>query len=128
MTQGVPFLDERVIAHLAELGKGDEAFANKPLIIQLMSTYLDKLPVRLSELTAAVMRGDASGIEHSAHTLKTSSGIIGLAALAANCQSLEDLAISSRLEGCPAALQQVTAACQRVPEVLKRRMRTLEAS
>lgn len=123
-----PFLDEEVINNMKELGNGDEAFADRLLIVQLMCVYLDNLPERIAELTEAMKKSDIPVIERSAHTLKSSSRLIGLIALAEDCQTLEDIGFSKKLDGAQEVFARIDSACKKVPEILKNKIKELEAT
>ncbi|MBX9836714.1 Hpt domain-containing protein [Silvanigrella sp.] len=121
-------LDEEIITSMKELGNGDEEFSNRLLIVQLMTVYLDNLQERIKELTLAMQNNDASIIERSAHTLKSSSRLIGLISLAEDCQLLEDIGFSKKLDGSQEIFNRIDTTCKKVPEVLKNKIKELEAS
>ncbi|BBH52335.1 Hpt domain-containing protein [Fluviispira sanaruensis] len=121
-----PFLDEEVINNMKELGNGDEAYADRLLIVQLMSVYLENLPERVAELTEAMKKKDAPVIERSAHTLKSSSRLIGLAALAEDCQVLEDMGFDKKLENAQPLYEKIVAATKKAVDVLKNKIIEIE--
>lgn len=121
-------LDEEIINSMKELGNGDEEFSNRLLIVQLMSVYLDNLQERIKELTLAMQNNDAAIIERSAHTLKSSSRLIGLVSLSEDCQLLEDIGFSKKLDGAQDIFNRIDSTCKKVPEVLKNKIKELEAS
>jgi len=121
-------LDEEIVNSMKELGNGDEEFANRLLIVQLMIVYLDNLQERMKELTLAMQNSDAAIIERSAHTLKSSSRLIGLVSLSDDCQLLEDIGYSKSLNGAQEIFNRIEATCKKVPDVLKNKMKELEAS
>lgn len=122
-----PFLDEEIINNMKELGNGDEEFANRLLIVQLMSVYLENLPERIKELTTAMQNNDVSIIERSAHTLKSSSRLIGFVSLAEDCQLLEDIGFSKKLDGAQEVFNKIEAACKKVPDIITNKIKELEA-
>ena len=121
-------LDEEIINSMKELGNGDEEFSNRLLIVQLMSVYLDNLQERIKELTLAMQNSDAAIIERSAHTLKSSSRLIGLVSLSEDCQLLEDIGFSKKLDGAQDIFNRIDSTCKKVPEDLKNKIKELEAS
>ena len=123
-----PFLDEEIINNMKELGNGDEEFSNRLLIVQLMSVYLENLPERIKELTTAMQNSDVAVIERSAHTLKSSSRLIGLVSLAENCQLLEDIGFSKKLDGAQEIFNKIDEACKKVPDIIKNKIKELEAT
>jgi histidine phosphotransfer protein HptB len=122
------FLDEEIINNMKELGNGDEEFANRLLIVQLMSVYLENLPERIKELTTAMQNNDVVVIERSAHTLKSSSRLIGLVSLAEDCQSLEDIGFSKKLDGAQEVFTKIDSACKKIPDIIKNKIKELEAT
>lgn len=121
-------LDEEIINSMKELGNGDEEFADRLLIVQLMTVYLDNLDERIKELTLAMQNNDAPVIERSAHTLKSSSRLIGLVSLSEDCQLLEDVGYSKQLDGAQDIFNRIDAVCKKIPEVLKNKIKELDAS
>lgn len=128
MNSQLPFLDEEVVASMKELGNGDEAFANRLLIVQLMSVYLDNLPERMKELTEAMSKSDMPVIERAAHTLKSSSRLIGLMALGEDCQILEDMGYEKKLDNAQAVYERIRDATSKAVDVIKNKIKELEAS
>ncbi|APJ04386.1 Hpt domain-containing protein [Silvanigrella aquatica] len=126
-TNQFPFLDENIINNMKEFGNGDEEFANRLLIVQLMTVYLDNLPERIKELTTAMKNSDIPVVERSAHTLKSSSRLIGLVALAEDCQILEDIGFSKTLDGAQEVFNRIDTACKKVPDVIKSKIKDLES-
>lgn len=122
------FFDEEIINNMKELGNGDEEFANRLLIVQLMSVYLDNLPERITELTTAMQNSDAAIIERAAHTLKSSSRLIGLVSLADDCQLLEDIGFSKKLDQAQEVFTRISLVCKKVPEAIKNKIKELEAT
>ncbi|MGY3805255.1 Hpt domain-containing protein [Pigmentibacter ruber] len=121
-------LDEEVINSMKELGNGDEEYSDRLLIVQLMSVYLNNLPERIKELSSAMQNSDAAIIERAAHTLKSSSRLIGLVSLAEDCQILEDIGFSKKLDDAPDVFKRIDAVIKIVPDVLKNKIKELEAS
>ena len=121
-------LDEEVINSMKELGNGDEEYSDRLLIVQLMSVYLNNLPERINELSTAMQNSDAAIIERAAHTLKSSSRLIGLVSLAEDCQILEDIGFSKKLDDAPDVFKRIDAVIKIVPDVLKNKIKELEAS
>ncbi|WGL60568.1 Hpt domain-containing protein [Pigmentibacter sp. JX0631] len=121
-------LDEEVINSMKELGNGDEEYSDRLLIVQLMSVYLNNLPERIKELSTAMQNSDAAIIERAAHTLKSSSRLIGLVSLAEDCQILEDIGFSKKLDDAPDVFKRIDSVIKVVPDVLKNKIKELEAS
>lgn len=121
-------LDEEVINSMKELGNGDEEYSDRLLIVQLMSVYLNNLPERIKELSIAMQNSDAAIIERAAHTLKSSSRLIGLVSLAEDCQILEDIGFSKKLDDAPDVFKRIDAVIKIVPDVLRNKIKELEAS
>ena len=113
---------------MKELGNGDEDFSDRLLIVQLMSVYLNNLPERMKELTTAMQNSDAPIIERAAHTLKSSSRLIGLVSLADDCQILEDIGFSKKLDDAQEVFNRIESVTKQVPDVLKNKIKELEAS
>jgi PAS domain S-box-containing protein len=79
-----PVLDQATLDKLA-----DELGGNEVVVI-LATTYLDELASRLTALTDASSAGDLTGISRSAHTLTSSSRLLGGITLGDLCKDTED--------------------------------------
>ncbi len=66
----------------AELGGADG-------LRQVIHTFLDGSPRFLAALRDAAARSDAAGMRQAAHTLESSSAMLGAIALSARCEELE---------------------------------------
>lgn len=113
---------------MKELGNGDGDFENRLLIVQLMSLYIDNFSARISEITDSIQKKDANALERSAHSLKSSSRLIGLVEFANNCQILEDIGFSKKVEEHDDVYLKIELAAQRIVEVLKNKIAELEKS
>ena len=64
---------------------------NKPdLVAKIVNIYLERTPILLGDLNAALAARDVDAVRSLAHTLKSSSAHIGASALAALARDLED--------------------------------------
>ena len=73
------------IARLKRLG-GDE------LVQELATLFLEDMPGRLEEASAALGRSDAAGLAGAAHKMKSASAQLGAQVLAQACEQLEIVA------------------------------------
>ncbi|HVT74269.1 MAG TPA: Hpt domain-containing protein [Lacunisphaera sp.] len=97
-----PHLDPVAIAALRSLSPdGDTSFLR-----ELIAIYLEDAPKRLTELDAALARGDAAVALRAAHTIKGSSSNFGATLLAHQAQLIEAQCKSG---DCAAALALVPA-------------------
>jgi HPt (histidine-containing phosphotransfer) domain-containing protein len=77
-------IDRAVFADLLEqIGGGDDVSDS------LIQTYLSDGADRMTELTAAVERGDAAAVARAAHGLRSGSALLGALGLAARLQRTE---------------------------------------
>lgn len=58
-------------------------------IVELIDLYLEDFPQQLSAMKGSVLKADAIALKRAAHTLKGSSGNLGVNGVAALCQQLE---------------------------------------
>jgi signal transduction histidine kinase/DNA-binding response OmpR family regulator len=93
-------LDRGALAQLQEELGGAEALR------QVITTFLESTPRFLGGLRDAASRGDAAGMQRVAHTLKSTSAMLGATALSAQCAELERL---SRAGTVPDAVARVAA-------------------
>lgn len=81
-----PVLDQATLEKLADELGGNE------VVVMLAATYLDELAPRLSNLTDAAAAGDLTAVSRAAHTLKSSSRLLGGLTLGDLCQDTEHAA------------------------------------
>jgi two-component system sensor histidine kinase/response regulator len=73
------------------LAQLEEELGGAVALRQVIATFLEGTPGFLAELRDAASRGDASGVQRVAHTLKSTSAMLGATALAEQCADLERL-------------------------------------
>ncbi len=73
------------------LGFADMQGEDEPdLIVELIDLYLADFPQQLSIMKDSVSRADEISLKRAAHTLKGSSGNLGINGIAAICQLIEE--------------------------------------
>ncbi len=109
-------LDERLEA-LARLGAatGDDVLA------QVVESFLEQGTKNLAALREALARGDGAAFAAAAHALAGSSGILGVAGLAAGCAELEELARQGDLAACGPRLSSVEQNFRQVASRIRQR-------
>jgi PAS domain S-box-containing protein len=80
----------------------------------LVKTFRQDVPSRLDALRAAAATGDPTDLALAAHALKSSSGSVGAKRMYTAASALERAALSGRLEGASAAIEQLAAEFPRV--------------
>jgi len=78
-------IDQTVLAALAEAQEEGEP----DLIVELIDLYLEDAPQWVEAIRAAVAQADAASIKGAAHTLKGSSGSVGVCQVAEICKLFE---------------------------------------
>ena len=127
MTNQSPFLDEETISNMKELGNGDGDFSERLLIVQLMFVYLENLPDRIAELNQGMNINDAHLVERAAHTLKSSSRLIGLISLAEDCQILEDFGFSKDLSQAKEVYNRILKKEKKAKTVIAHKIKLIES-
>ncbi len=122
----LPEAPEEVAAYAAQLRARLARFAgadDRALMQEVVKSYLDDAPGLLAALQEGAGSGSAALVERAAHTLKSSSQLLGADTLAALCQELESRACAGTLEGAAERLAQIAQAladaCRRGAEVLE---------
>jgi len=77
---------------LAELRELEEQLADRSLVVSTVHTYLGQLDARRSALADALRAGDHAALKAVAHTLKSSSALLGARGLAEACARTEKAA------------------------------------
>jgi HPt (histidine-containing phosphotransfer) domain-containing protein len=121
------FINNDTILELKELGNGDGDFSNRLLVVQLMSLYLENLPERMNALASAIQIQEAHSIETSAHSLKSSSRLIGLLSLADLCQNLEDLGHTKNLIKTKDIFSEIQQNIKNIENEIKNKIQELES-
>jgi CheY-like chemotaxis protein/HPt (histidine-containing phosphotransfer) domain-containing protein len=107
-------LDQSVLRELQdELGGAD-------VLRDVVTTFLKETPGFLATLRSAAEKGDAGAIRMAAHTIKSSSAMLGARALSACCAELERLSRAGEVRDLPeriAAIEASYGAAQRALEV-----------
>ena len=80
-------IDETVLAALAEAQDEGEP----DLIVELIDLYLDDAPQWVAAIRAAVAQADVFALQRAAHTLKGSSGSMGVRQVAEICRLIEQM-------------------------------------
>jgi two-component system sensor histidine kinase/response regulator len=98
---------ERVSSFLA-INRTQEGFLEG-----LVKMFREDVPSRLDALRAAASSGDANDLAFAAHALKSSCGSVGAKRMHAVATALERDAHAGKLEGAPAAIEQLAAEFRR---------------
>ena len=83
-----PVLDAQVFRQLREMVNKDE------ILVEVVDHYLEEAPQLLRSLTEAVAKEEAVVLQRVAHTLKSTSAMLGATSLSQLCQKLEALSES----------------------------------
>jgi len=81
-------LDTAALDRLRLVGAG-----RKSLVCKLIGSFLTDTPDRLAALTPAIERADSAEVRMIAHTLKSSSALLGAGNLSSRCAALECAAL-----------------------------------
>lgn len=89
-------------------------------LMERVASAFDASAARLvPQLHAAQAAGDAAGIRHVAHTLKSSSASIGAVKLSQLCAEMEGLARNGRIEGMNDRIAELSAEVAAALEALR---------
>jgi HPt (histidine-containing phosphotransfer) domain-containing protein len=75
------------------------ADGSEKLLHRVWQVFLDNLPRMWAAIQTAVASREASAIQHAAHTLKGSAGLIGAQAVTEAARALEMMAKSGKMDG-----------------------------
>jgi CheY-like chemotaxis protein/HPt (histidine-containing phosphotransfer) domain-containing protein/anti-sigma regulatory factor (Ser/Thr protein kinase) len=92
---GEPAGDAVDLGALREL---EEQLEDRALVVTTVTTFLDQLDGRREALTTALRTRDRDTLRATAHTLKSSSALLGAAPLAAACAQVESAAQAGTAE------------------------------
>jgi len=111
---GAAQLDQEALSSVTALQR--EGAPN--ILHRMIDLYLENSPELVEEMTEGVSKRDAKVIQMSAHTLKSSSAVLGASKLAELCKQLEDMGRRSDLDDCQLLLQGLAEEFGRVCEAL----------
>jgi signal transduction histidine kinase/CheY-like chemotaxis protein/HPt (histidine-containing phosphotransfer) domain-containing protein len=99
-----PTLDRAAVANLVEtLGDDDEAIG------EIVGTYVESAPALIESMLTAARASDAEGLGFAAHTLKSSSAIVGAMRISRSCALLEQQSRAHILDGAVDRVLQIEA-------------------
>jgi two-component system sensor histidine kinase/response regulator len=110
-----PSIDHSVLDGLRDLQEEGEP----DIISELIGLFLADVPPHLVALREAVQSGDILSVERTAHTLKGSSGNMGVVRMAAICAELEGIGRSETLAGAPVWIHRLEEEFERVRVVFE---------
>ena len=99
-----------------------------PFLVEVINCYLAETPIHLRGLRTAIGQKDRAALRYAAHSLKSSSAMVGAIALASLCAQLEALSqpTSTALVDLPILLAPLEAEYERVQTALARAAQTAE--
>jgi CheY-like chemotaxis protein len=107
-------LDLEVLQALREtLGEGASA-----CLAQLIQVFLTETPALIQGMETAIVQGDATGLEASAHTLKSSSASLGAIPFSEYCENLERMAQEEQLTTASEVVSRLKREFERVKAAL----------
>ncbi|MEQ9548012.1 MAG: response regulator [Coleofasciculus sp. G3-WIS-01] len=107
-----PVFDPVIFQQLREMLNQEDVLA------EVIKRYLEEAPKLLQNLSDALTQGQTELLERTAHTLKSSSAMVGATRLAHLCQELEAKAESETVEVKAALVSQINAEYEPVKRAL----------
>ena len=107
-------IDRDVLAGLREDLGDAETLRN------VVTVFLDRVPLTLAELRTAAERGDQAALLAAAHGLKGTSATLGALILSEQCAELERLARAGRLQDAIARLDDIATQAETASQALQR--------
>lgn len=89
------------------------------MLEQLIDIYLSETPKRLKRMEQAVSSNDASELRQVAHSLKSSSAMLGAMEASAICYQLENLGRSGSVENAKQMVDALAKLCDLVNDSLE---------
>ncbi len=109
-------LDPKAIEGLKRLS----ASSGENVLEKVSGLFLNEVPERLRKIRVAARRGDRQALEHTAHSLKGSAGILGAQAFLKSSHALELAARKGQLENQDSLIQRLEAEYAKVAREVKR--------
>lgn len=105
-------LDAVVVRELRQM-LGDRKF-----LAEAIDCYLEDAPMLLQAMTVAIAQGNATDLQHAAHTLKSSTALFGATSLSQFCQVLEAIASNGNWTEATALMPNVKREYEKVQAAL----------
>jgi CheY-like chemotaxis protein len=97
-----------------------EDLGNAETLRQVVTVFLDRVPLAIAELREAAARGDQAALGTGAHSLKGTSATLGALTLSNECAELERLARAGRLQEVPVRLEAIATEAEIASRTLRR--------
>ena len=98
-----PVIDPRTLAALRDLGED--------LLEEIVAIFLADAPKRITEITSAVRRGDATAMWKAAHELRSVASNAGAMRLAHLCDLIQEQGVAGSVEGMDPIVRQLRTEC-----------------
>lgn len=97
-------------------------------LIEVIDSYLEDAPKLLQVMAVAVAQGKATELQQAAHTLKSSSALLGATRLSQFCQVLEAIGSTGSLKEATALMLQMKGEYEKVQAALLQELRASQLS
>jgi CheY-like chemotaxis protein len=115
-------IDTKVFQELREMVNNDQVLAG------VVDRYIEESPDLLQSLTEALAQGEAEVLHRVAHTLKSTSAMLGATSLSQLCQELELSGQNRSLASLDAMVYQVKTEYEKVQTALQQRRQQLSST
>jgi CheY-like chemotaxis protein len=115
-------LDATVFRELREMVNKDE------ILVKVVEGYLEDTPKLLQEMAEAATKGETASLERIAHTLKSTSALLGAISMSQLCKELEANGHDDSLASSAAMLSQVKTEYEKVEVALRQKLQHLSLS
>jgi HPt (histidine-containing phosphotransfer) domain-containing protein len=88
------------------------------VLVEVIDHYLEEAPMLLRSLAEAVAQGEVAVLERAAHTLKSTSAMLGATTLSQLCQQLESSGHNGSLASSAGMVSQVKTEYEKVQTAL----------
>ena len=109
-----PALDKEALATLKDLG-GDE---DPEFLVSIVEQFIQDTRGYVESIRGAAASGDASVLERSAHTLKSSSASVGALVMSELCQTLQEMGRKGTVDGSEILAERLQGEFDRVRQAL----------
>ena len=100
----------------------DTIGGDREALRELIGSFLDEGPGLIARMEAAAKAGDATGLRHAAHTMKSSAADFGAMELSRLCRTLEAMGRDGDTAGAAVLSERATAAYTEAQERLRKAM------
>jgi PAS domain S-box-containing protein len=108
-------IDQEVIGRLFELARGE----NKNFVNEIIDTFVADTPSVIASMKECVAKNEANRLHELAHSLKSSSGVLGAVTMSNLCNAIEERGRNGKTDGAAELVTRLENEFNRAADILR---------